>query len=273
MSVLGASCAVLDPENLSDSPKLAMGVGTPVAAAGETPNVGTANRDAADDPEIWADPSDPSRGAIFGTDKQSGLYVYDLTGAQTQFLGGGRLNNVDLRDGFTVGGKAQVLVGASNRDRKGISFFLLDPAILKATMTTCQEQYLSVMVLRGSDNSRYYQLKTDLANDMTKGTDNYPKTLVDTMRLITDYKVPPRLQRVQPGGETGVAFVQDGGGAKKTAGAENITCWHCSKTGHYKSDCPLLQDIDQEHGVQNLSIKECHEGHNLFSTDEGCILV
>jgi hypothetical protein len=43
--------------------------------------------------------------------------------------------------------------------------------------------------------------------------------------------------------------------------------------GHYKSDCPLLQDIDQEHGVQILSIKECHEGHNLFSTDEGCILV
>lgn len=131
MSVLGASCAVFDPENASDSAKLAYGVGTPVPAAGETPNVGTANRDAADDPEIWADPNDPSRGAIFGTDKQSGLYVYDLTGAQTQFLGGGRLNNVDLRDGFTANGKPQVLVGASNRDRKGVSFFLLDPATLK----------------------------------------------------------------------------------------------------------------------------------------------
>jgi hypothetical protein len=72
---------------------------------------------------------------------------------------------------------------------------------------------------------------------------------------------------VQPGGETGVVFVQDGGGAKETAGADNITCWHCTKTGHYKSDCP------QEHGVQNLSIEECHEGHNLFSMDDGCILV
>ena len=25
--------------------------------------------------------------------------------------------------------------------------------------------------------------------------------------------------------------------------------------------------------MQNLSIEECHEGHNLFSTDDGCILV
>lgn len=132
ISVLGASCASLDPENTSDSGKIAIGVGTPVPAAGETPNVGTGNRDAADDPEIWADPNDPTRGVILGTDKQSGLYVYDLKGAQTQFLGGGRLNNVDLRDGFMAGGKAQVLIGTSDRDKKGISFFLLDPATLKA---------------------------------------------------------------------------------------------------------------------------------------------
>ncbi len=161
----------------------------------------------------------------------------------------------------------------------GTNLLTPDSVILKAVTTTCREQYLSAMVLQGSDNSRYYQLKTDLANNMTKGTDNYPKMLVDTMRLITDYKVPPRLQRVQPGGETGVAFVQDGGrGAKKPAGAatpqiKDITCWHCAKTGHYKTDCPLLQNIDQEHGVQNLSIENCYEGHNLFLTDDGCALV
>ncbi len=43
----------------------------------------------------------------------------------------------------------------------------------KKALAVCREAYLSCMILQGSDNSRYYQLKIDLANDMTKGQDNY----------------------------------------------------------------------------------------------------
>jgi len=57
-------------------------------------------------------------------------------------------------------------------------------AIIKAE-EVCHECYLSCMLLRGADNGRYFQLKVDLSNDMTKGTDNYPKTIVETMRLLT----------------------------------------------------------------------------------------
>lgn len=133
MSVLSA-CAAIDPESVSDSAGMTIGAGTPVRAAGETAAVGTQVRDAADDPEIWADPRDPSRGAIFGTDKQAGLYVYDLAGKDLQFLAEGPLNNVDLRDGFKVAGREQVLIGASDRRRSGIAFFLLDPDTLKTTV-------------------------------------------------------------------------------------------------------------------------------------------
>ncbi len=56
-----------------------------------------------------------------------------------------------------------------------------DPAILKAATVTCREQYLLCMALQGSDNSCYYQLKTDLSNELTKRMDNFPKTMVDTM--------------------------------------------------------------------------------------------
>lgn len=133
ISSLAVGCAAIDPESVSDSAGMTLGTGAPVPAAGETAAVGTKVRDAADDPEIWADPRDPSRGVIFGTDKQAGLYVYDLAGKDRQFLPEGPLNNVDLRDGFTVGGKAQVLVGASDRGRSAIGFFLLDPDSLNVT--------------------------------------------------------------------------------------------------------------------------------------------
>lgn len=132
--MLAASCTALDPESVSDSAGMTVGTGTPVPAAGETAAVGTKVRDAADDPEIWADPRDPSRGAIFGTDKQAGLYVYDLAGKDRQFLPEGPLNNVDLRDGFDVAGRKQVLVGASDRGRSAMSFFLLDPDSLQTTL-------------------------------------------------------------------------------------------------------------------------------------------
>ncbi len=50
----------------------------------------------------------------------------------------------------------------------------------------CSKCYLSCMLLRGTDNGRYFQLKVDLSNDMTR-IDTYPKTIVETMRLLTDY--------------------------------------------------------------------------------------
>lgn len=126
-----AGCGKSDKEATSDSVKMEKGVGTPVPAAGETQAVATQAADAADDPAIWVDPKDPSRGVIFGTDKQAGLYAYDLTGKVTQFIPDGRLNNVDLRGGFPTPAGEKVLVAVSDRDRKGAALYLLDPATLQ----------------------------------------------------------------------------------------------------------------------------------------------
>ncbi len=84
--------------------------------------------DAADDPAIWVHPTDPSKSLIIGTDKQAGLGVYDLTGRRVQFLADGRMNNVDLRDGFKLGGGTVTLVTASDRTRNAIAIYALDPA-------------------------------------------------------------------------------------------------------------------------------------------------
>lgn len=125
------ACASLDPEATSDSTRMLVGAGTPVPAAGETQAVATQRGDAADDPEIWVDPRDASRVVIFGTDKQAGLYTYDLTGKSMGFIPDGKLNNVDLRGGFATPAGERVLVGASDRGRMGVALYLMDPDTLK----------------------------------------------------------------------------------------------------------------------------------------------
>jgi 3-phytase len=67
-----------------------------VTARAETPPVGTAREDAADDPAIWLNKANPEASLVVGTDKKGGLYVYDLKGAQKSFLPAPGLNNVDL---------------------------------------------------------------------------------------------------------------------------------------------------------------------------------
>jgi 3-phytase len=83
--------------------------------------------DAADDPAIWVNASDRTRSRVLGTDKKGGLGVYDLTGKQLQYLPVGRLNNVDVRTGFVLGGKQVDLAVASNRDHNSLHLFAIDP--------------------------------------------------------------------------------------------------------------------------------------------------
>ena len=99
----------------------------PVVASAETnpvPNAG----DAADDPAIWVNPSNPALSAVIGTDKLGGLAVYDLSGRQLYYYGGIRPNNVDLRYGFNLGGTQVDIVTASETDSDTILIYRIDPA-------------------------------------------------------------------------------------------------------------------------------------------------
>lgn len=79
--------------------------------------------DAADDPAIWVHAENPADSLVIGTDKKRGLNVYRLDGSLHQSLQIGRMNNVDLRDGFELGGRSLVLVAASDRDRNAIALY------------------------------------------------------------------------------------------------------------------------------------------------------
>jgi 3-phytase len=82
--------------------------------------------DAADDPAIYVHPSDPSLSAVIGTDKTGALVVYDLDGGRRQELPIGRVNNVDLRDGFIVDGTPRTLVATVNRTDNSLWLYTVD---------------------------------------------------------------------------------------------------------------------------------------------------
>src|SRR5262245_62982362 len=83
--------------------------------------------DAADDPAIWVNPNDPAQSIIIGTDKRGGLAVYDLSGKQIQYLPDGQMDNVDLREGFKLGGQTVAIVTASNRRDNSIAVYKINP--------------------------------------------------------------------------------------------------------------------------------------------------
>ena len=97
-----------------------------VAAAAETVPVPDAC-DAADDPAVWVDESDPEASLIVATNKLRGLVVYGLDGAVVSTNDVGRVNNVDLRDGVDVGGEGTIVVAATNRTTWTIDVLSLDP--------------------------------------------------------------------------------------------------------------------------------------------------
>ena len=110
-----------------DAPETAPNTLALVQATMETTPVAN-DGDAADDPAIWVHPTDPAQSTIIGTNKKRGLMVYDLSGKLLQALPDGKMNNVDVRYGFKLGGKSVALVAASDRTHKSIALYTVDPA-------------------------------------------------------------------------------------------------------------------------------------------------
>lgn len=83
--------------------------------------------DAADDPAIWLHPSVAEKSLVIGTNKKRGLLAYNLEGKLMQQLDVGRVNNVDIRQGFSHKGLPADIAAASQRDNRSIALFHISP--------------------------------------------------------------------------------------------------------------------------------------------------
>ena len=97
-----------------------------IPADGETQPVSDAG-DAADDPAIWVHPAVAEKSLVIGTNKKRGLLVYNLEGELLQQMDVGRVNNVDIRQGFTHKGQPADIAAASQRDNRSIALFHISP--------------------------------------------------------------------------------------------------------------------------------------------------
>ena len=99
-----------------------------VEAIYETPPVVTKG-DAADDPAIWVNKSNPSNSIIFGTDKKSGIYSYNLQGQELSYTNLGNINNIDTRT-INVGDDENVsdftFLFASNRTLGSVDLWVFE---------------------------------------------------------------------------------------------------------------------------------------------------
>lgn len=97
-----------------------------VTAAIETEPV-PSGTDAADDGAFWVHPEDGNLSTIIGTDKTSGLVVYNLDGTILQEINIGDVNNVDIRYNFPLGDSLVDIVAATNRTNNSLVLYAVNP--------------------------------------------------------------------------------------------------------------------------------------------------
>jgi hypothetical protein len=107
---------------------------------------------------------------------------------------------------------------------------------------------MAMAFLKRSDKGRYGQLLTDLKNQYSRGTDQYPVSVTEAYNLLVSYKKPETNRNLRPGGNNGrnrgpgrdndgqeqdVAFAQQG----RELPLAEVTCFNCQQLGHYAGDC------------------------------------
>lgn len=83
--------------------------------------------DAADDPAIFFNTENPEKSLILGTNKARGVNVYNLEGKELHHAEAGAINNIDIRQNISAGGKSIALVGGSDKGISQIALWQLDP--------------------------------------------------------------------------------------------------------------------------------------------------
>ena len=216
--------------------------------------------DAADDPAIWANAQDPSQSLVIATDKKAGLYLYDMQGKVVQFLADGKMNNVDLREDFELGGKKVVLVTASNRTDQSIAIYRLDTEQRELVNvadgvqpTGLDDPYGLCMYRSPKDQRTYVFINGDDTRkrqwELVAGANGRVKT-----RLVRDMTFDSQTEGCVADDASGALYVNE----------EDLGLWRMSAEPDGGNTRTMVQKI-----ADNPAVKDDYEGLGIYDLGDG----
>ena len=216
--------------------------------------------DAADDPAIWAHPTDPSQSLVIATDKKAGLYLYDMQGKVVQFLPDGKMNNVDVREDFELGGEKIVLVTASNRTDKSIAIYRLDTVnrklvnIADGVQPTGLGDPYGLCMYRDMDNGRTYVFIN--GDDTRKRQWELLATRIGRVqaKLVRDMTFDSQTEGCVADDASGALYVNE----------EDVGLWRLSAKPDGGNEKTIIERI-----ADNPAVKDDYEGLGIYDLGDG----
>lgn len=200
---------------LAFSPQLFAIPDVGVTASVETEPVPSSG-DAADDIAIWVHPTQPQLSTIIGTDKIGGLAVYDLVGHQIQFVNMPGVNNVDLRDGFSLRSERVTLLVASDTVGRTIKVFYIDISTRQlkpiiAANNQSETVVYGICMYRSRNTGRYYAFNIGKRGKKTQVEQWEIKVAGDSIKLnrVRSLNLSSRSEGCVADDSTGALYVAE----------------------------------------------------------------
>lgn len=227
-----------------------------VFADAETEPV-TVSGDAADDPCIWINPKDVLKSTIIGTNKKEGLDVYDLNGKLLYRYKIGKVNNVDIRYGFSLNNKKYPLVTASNRTDNSISVLIVkeDGSLVEIAakpLISELEPVYGLGMYKSAKSGKFYVFMVG------------KKGGVEQWELFeSNGKVDGKVVRKFNIGSQGEGIVADDLNGEVYIGEENVALWR------YKAEPDAGTDRREVISVKSKNMQADFEGVTLYDSGNG----
>jgi myo-inositol-hexaphosphate 3-phosphohydrolase len=240
-----------------------------VGATVETPGVATGG-DAADDVAFWYNKANPSESRIIGTDKRAGIYLYNLKGEKKQYLAQGELNNVDIRDGFTLNGQNVSLVAVSNKTGDTIKVYIIgsDGLLVDVTGSVPKTPFLMYgsCMYKSKISGRFFVFVTaDNKGGLEQWELKANGTKVDAVKITKTFSVSSQSEGCVADDDTGILYF-----AEETKGIYKIQA-EPDKPGTYDPAKPFISPSagQLKADIEGLTLVNKPDGKFLMASSQG----